>query len=85
MGQKYVALWPWGAIETWSDLRKHHYDFTIFTQYHAITNLMYGDYAYRLRPRYYSEFSWNRLELERWGGLDSDYGVKKIWFATDDN
>lgn len=85
MGQKYVALWPWGAIETWSDLRKHHYDLTIFKNFHPITNLMYGDYAYRLRPRYYSEYNWNRIELEKWGGLESDYGIRKVWFATDEN
>ena len=26
MMQKYVALWPWGALEAWTDLRKYHYD-----------------------------------------------------------
>lgn len=85
MGQKYVALWPWAAIETWSDLRKHHYNFAIFKHFHPIANLMYDDYAYRLRPRYQSEFTWNRVEVDRWGGLESNYGVKKVWFATDDN
>lgn len=84
MGQKYVALWPWGSIESWSDLRKYNYDFSIFRQYHPITNLMHGDYAYRLRPRYHSEYSWNRVELEKWGGLESNYGVKKLWFATEE-
>lgn len=82
MGQKYVALWPWGSIEIWSDLRKHGYDLNVFKQFIPITNLEYGDYAYRLRPRYYSEYSWNRNELERWGALESDYGVQKTWFAT---
>ena len=85
MGQKYLALWPWGAIETWSDLRKHNYDFSIYVNYHPIMNLMHGDYAYRLRPRYYSEYSWNRAELEKWGAVETDYGIKKVWFATDDN
>ena len=84
LGQKYVALWPWGAIETWSDLRKHNYDFSIFKQYHAISNLSHGDYAYRLRPRYYSEYNWNRNELDKWGGLESNYGVKRVWFATEE-
>ena len=84
MGQKYVALWPWGSIETWSDLRKYNYDFFVFKQYHQISNLMHGDYAYRLRPRYYSEYNWNRLELEKWGGLESNYGVQRVWFATEE-
>jgi hypothetical protein len=26
MLQKYVALYPWGGIEAWTDLRKYHYD-----------------------------------------------------------
>lgn len=26
MMQKYVALWPWGALEAWTDLRKYNYD-----------------------------------------------------------
>ena len=26
MMQKFVALWPWGALEAWTDLRKYHYD-----------------------------------------------------------
>ena len=26
MMQKWCALWPWGAIEAWVDLRKYHYD-----------------------------------------------------------
>ena len=26
MMQKYVALWPWGASEAWTDLRKYHFD-----------------------------------------------------------
>jgi len=26
MMQKFVALYPWGGIEAWTDLRKYHYD-----------------------------------------------------------
>ncbi len=26
MMQKWVALYPWGAIEAWTDMRKYHYD-----------------------------------------------------------
>lgn len=33
MMQKYVALWPWGALEAWTDLRKYHYDIEYTGEY----------------------------------------------------
>jgi len=33
MMQKYVALWPWGALEAWTDLRKYHYDIKYTGEY----------------------------------------------------
>lgn len=33
MMQKYVALWPWGALEAWTDLRKYHYDIDYTGEY----------------------------------------------------
>ena len=33
MMQKYVALWPWGALEAWTDLRKYHYDIQYTGEY----------------------------------------------------
>lgn len=33
MMQKYVALWPWGALEAWTDLRKYHYDLKYTGEY----------------------------------------------------
>ena len=33
MMQKYVALWPWGALEAWTDLRKYHYDINYTGEY----------------------------------------------------
>ena len=33
MMQKYVALWPWGALEAWTDLRKYHYDIKYSGEY----------------------------------------------------
>ncbi|MFD2554382.1 SusD/RagB family nutrient-binding outer membrane lipoprotein [Sphingobacterium tabacisoli] len=84
MLQKYIALWPWGSIETWSDMRKYQYDLSIYKHFHPV-NLLHGEYAYRLKPRYYSEYNWNRKELEKWGGLEPNYGTKKVWFVTPDN
>jgi len=33
MMQKWVALYPWGAIEAWTDLRKYHYDIAYTGEY----------------------------------------------------
>jgi hypothetical protein len=33
MMQKYIALWPWGALEAWTDLRKYHYDIQYTGEY----------------------------------------------------
>ncbi len=33
MLQKYVALYPWGGIEAWTDLRKYHYDIVYNGEY----------------------------------------------------
>jgi len=33
MMQKYVALWPWGALEAWTDLRKYHFDIQYTGEY----------------------------------------------------
>ncbi len=38
MMQKYVALWPWGALEAWTDLRKYHYDIQYTGEYPKLNN-----------------------------------------------
>jgi len=38
MMQKYVALWPWGALEAWTDLRKYHYDIQYTGDYPKLDN-----------------------------------------------
>ena len=38
MMQKYVALWPWGALEAWTDLRKYHYDIQYTGEYPSKDN-----------------------------------------------
>lgn len=38
MMQKYVALWPWGALEAWTDLRKYHYDLIYTGEYPSMGN-----------------------------------------------
>lgn len=90
MNQKYIAQWGWAGLEQWCDLRKYHYSPTVFTQYYQLTGGEFaanngGKYAYRYRPRYNSEYAWNRNELDKWGGLAADYNTKETWFSTVEN
>lgn len=86
MSQKFIAQWGWAGMETWSDLRKYHYDTAVFKNFYKLSpseifpsNL--GNYAYRVRPRYNSEYVWNKEELARWGALDPDYNTRELWFS----
>jgi hypothetical protein len=86
MGQKYIAQWGWAGLETWCDLRKYHYEPTVFRTYYQLTpgelsTNNNGKFAYRFRPRYNSEYVWNLEELAKWGGLDLDYMTKETWFS----
>lgn len=85
MGQKYIALWGWGGYDVWADMRKHGYDPSIFRQYIPLSgsSLVHGDYCYRVRPRFNSEYMWNAKSLEKFGGLDADYVIKPLWFVLD--
>jgi hypothetical protein len=86
MTQKYIAQWGWAGVEHWCDLRKYDYDTAVFKGLHfyttdqiAATNLT--KLAYRVRPRYNSEYAWNRKELDKWGALAEDYHTVKPWFC----
>jgi hypothetical protein len=91
MLQKYIALWGWGFFETFVDMRRYHYvdidpatgaqvylGFTIPSPL-APENL--GKLVYRVRPRYNSEYVWNRDELLRIGALNGDYHTYECWFS----
>lgn len=85
MGQKYIAQWGWAGMEQWTDLRKYHYDPLVFRQFKQLEPSQFfvdnnGKYAYRLRPRYNSEYIWNKTELLKWGGLNPDYHTYEPWF-----
>jgi hypothetical protein len=90
MIQKYVALWGWGHVETWNDLRRYHYGvdtyegknvYETFTIPIILFNDNNGKPAYRVRPRFNSEYVWNRQSLEKIGGLSADYHTKETWFS----
>jgi hypothetical protein len=40
-----------------------------------------GKPAYRVRPRYNSEYIWNVEALKRVGGLEGNYHTKEMWFS----
>jgi Tfp pilus assembly protein PilX len=84
MGQKYIIQWGWAGLEQWSDIRKYHYDPAVYRQFYQIPPDVLntpGKYAYRVRPRYNSEYVWNAEELDKWGGLAPDYMTKETWFS----
>jgi hypothetical protein len=91
MLQKYIALWGWGFFETWVDMRRFHYTdpdplttqpvYKGFTVPASIPAANGGKLAYRMRPRYNSEYVWNFEELVRIGATDPAYYTKEMWFS----
>ncbi len=88
MLQKYIATWGWAFFETWSDMRRYHYDidatdpvykgFELPNQFDISNN---GKPAYRARPRYNSEYMWNKDALEVLGAYEEDYHTYETWFS----
>ncbi|MFZ2286670.1 MAG: SusD/RagB family nutrient-binding outer membrane lipoprotein [Bacteroidales bacterium] len=126
MMQKWVALYPWGALEAWVDMRKYHYDIqytgdfpskgngwdltTLNQKWDAdptkvfkglymrpaqVTNRKVafntfndGSPSYRVRPRYNSEYMWNKpalAGLKPISGLANNYQCSIPWFAYPGN
>jgi hypothetical protein len=91
MVQKYIAQWAWAHTELWMDMRRYHYTdvdpatgrqvypgFTLPTSLFADNA---GKPVYRLRPRFNSEYVWNRPGLDAIGGLDGDYHTDLLWIV----
>ncbi len=92
MSQKYIALWAWNHNEIWLDMRRYHYTDIdpasgkqVYPGFAPPTNL-YADNAgkivQRIRPRFNSEYVWNRDGLNAIGGLVLDYHTKPMWITT---
>ncbi len=87
MLQKYIALWGWGFVETWTDLRKYSYNqlpagnpvYKAFSLPQTLASENVGVPVFRARPRYNSEYVWNREELDRIGALKGNYHTFPIW------
>ncbi|RYF87094.1 MAG: SusD/RagB family nutrient-binding outer membrane lipoprotein [Chitinophagaceae bacterium] len=92
MLQKYIAMFGYGVLETWVDMRRYHYidpDPSGGQVYAGFTPPTGGDLfpdnvgklVYRVRPRFNSEYVWNILELQRIGGTQNDYHTYEMWFS----
>ena len=91
MSQKYIAQWMWAHTELWMDMRRYNYTNVdpasgkqVFPGFTPPTNLYpdnAGKIAHRIRPRYNSEYVWNRPGLEAIGGLALDYHTKPLWIT----
>lgn len=96
MTQKYIAMFGYGILETWVDMRRYHYtdaDPSGAGQVYAgftppSGNDLFPDnsgvHVYRYYPRFNSEYVWNIKELERIGATRNNYHAdptQKIWFA----
>ena len=89
MSQKYIAEWAWAHNEIWMDLRRYHYTDIdpasgkqVFPGFAPPTNLYPdngGKLAWRIRPRFNSEYVWNRDGLDAIGALALDYHTVMPW------
>lgn len=94
MSQKYIAQYGWAFFEQWMDLRRFHYTDTYggearqafpgFAPPILLYSLNGNKPAYRLRPRYNSEYVWNRDALSKLtpiSGLADDYQTSELWIT----
>lgn len=91
MSQKYIALWGWGHNEIWMDMRRYHYTdidpasgVQVYPGFTTPTTLYPdngGRIVQRIRPRYNSEYVWNRPGLDAIGGLALDYHTAPLWIT----
>jgi hypothetical protein len=91
MSQKVIAQWAWGHNELWMDMRRYHYTDVdpvsgtqVFRGFAPPSNLYPdngGKLVQRIRPRFNSEYVWNRAGLDVIGGLATDYHTKPLWIT----
>ncbi len=91
MSQKVIAQFGWGHNEMWMDMRRYHYTdpdsvsgTQVFRGFAPPTNLYFrndGKVVQRIRPRYNSEYIWNKPGLDAIGALADDYHTKPLWIT----
>ena len=94
MSQKYIRAWAWGHNELWMDMRRYHYTdidpvsgtqvFRGFTPPRRYIPTTPVKIVQRIRPRYNSEYVWNRAPSSVIGGLDLDYHTDPMWIPNRD-
>ncbi len=94
MLQKYIALYGWGAHETWVDMRRYHYTdkdpdrpgVQVYTDWQPLDKSDIAlpnnqKYVYRCRPQNTSEYQYNILAVTAMGGTAADYCTREVWFS----
>jgi len=93
MLQKYIALYGWGAQETWVDMRRYHYidvdpatGHQVYTAWQPLNSSdIYvqnnSKYVYRARPQNTSEYLYNIIPVTAMGGMAPDYCTREVWFS----
>jgi hypothetical protein len=91
MGQKFIAQWGWSFVEAWMDMRRYQYTDVdpvsgtqVYRGFAIPLNLDLdnnGQPVQRIRPRFNSDYVWNRTELDKIGGLAPDYHTKRMWIT----
>ncbi len=93
MMQKYISMYAWGVVETWTDMRRYHYTDLdpvtgqqVYREFAPPTgtdlySTNFGKWIYRVRPRYNSEYLYNIAELNRLGAFAPDYITKELWYS----
>lgn len=95
MLQKYIALYGWGAHETWVDMRRYHYIDTdpdrpgvqVYTDWQPLdpSDIALANnkkYVYRARPQNTSEYQYNIIAVTAMGGTATDYCTREVWFSN---
>lgn len=91
MTQKYIAQWAWAHNEMWTDMRRYHYTDIdpasgkqVYPGFVPPATLFVDNNSKlvnRLRPRYNSDYVWNRPGLDEIGALASDYHTVPLWIS----
>lgn len=94
MLQKYIALYGYGAQETWVDMRRYHYidkdpdhpAQQVYADWQPLATseiwpLNGGEFVYRVRPQNTSEFQYNLQAVTAMGGTLPNYCVFNTWIT----
>ncbi|WP_162183634.1 SusD/RagB family nutrient-binding outer membrane lipoprotein [Wocania ichthyoenteri] len=84
MMQKYLSLGF--NPEIWVDMRRHDYSTNIYPalQQPDNPNAAFGGEWIRRMEVFSTEIQYNPAEVERIGGNDSDYMIKKVWWDIEE-